>query len=105
MKNVAPRRLMGAPLASRPMVPRPQASMPTCSLRSKIPLENLRRNFDRSVAVVSECVGGTPSTAPSRGSLYQLWMVIHPTGETRPVTVSQFVSGEGATEGIRMNSA
>ena len=70
-----------------------------------MPLENLRRNFDRIVAVVSECVGGTPSTVPSSGSLYQLSTVIHPTGETRPLIVSQFVSGEGASAAIRMYSA
>ena len=87
------------------MVPRPHASMLICSLRSKIPLGNLRRNFERMVAVVSECVGGTPSALPFRGSLYQLWSVSHGSGATRALTVSQSTSGDGASDAIRTNSA
>ena len=64
-----------------------------------MPLGNLRRNFERMVAVVSECVGGTPSTVPSRGSLYQLCSVIHATGATRALTVSQSTSGDGRERG------
>src|SRR6476661_6459985 len=94
-KNVAPRRLIGSPTASRPMVPRPQASMPSCSLRSKVPLGNVRQNLDRMVAVVSEWVGGTPSTVPLAGSLYHDCSVIHGTGATRALTVIQSTSVDG----------
>ena len=58
-----------------------------------MPLGNWRRNFDRMVAVVREWVGGTPSTVPCRGSLYQLWSVSQRTGATRALTVSQSTSG------------
>src|SRR5690349_19873445 len=105
VKNVAPRRSIGAPVASRPMVPRPHASMPSCSLRSKIPLGNWRQNLDRMVAVESEWVGGTPSTVPLVGSLYQLCRVSQVSGATRALTVSQLTSPDGAGGGISLESA
>src|SRR5690242_4700768 len=100
-KNVAPRRLIGLPDASRPMVPRPHASMLSWALRSKMPLGKLRQNFDRIVAVVSEWVGGTPSTPALVGSLYHDSSVIHCTGATRALTVIQSTAAEGASAGIR----
>src|SRR5690349_14780446 len=99
VKNVAPRRLIGAPVASRPMVPRPHASMPSCSLRSKIPLGNWRQNLDRMVAVESEWVGGTPSTVPLVGSLYQPCRVSQVRGATRALPVSQVTPPDGAGGG------
>src|SRR5512138_1724684 len=99
-KKVAPRRLIGLPTASRPIVPRPHASMLSLAFRAKVPLGKLRQNFDRIVAVVSEWVGGTPSTVPLVGSLYQDSSVIHCTGATRALTVIQSTSDDGASDGI-----
>src|SRR6476646_12129976 len=87
-KKVAPRRLIGSPATSRPMVPRPHASILSCSLRSKMPLGNVRMNFDRIVEVVSEWVGGKTSNVPLVGSLYQESSVI------------QSTSDAGASDGI-----
>ena len=51
------------------------------------------------MAVVSECVGGTPSTLPFRGSLYQLCKVSHRSGAIRALSVSHSTSGDGARVG------
>src|SRR6185369_1818488 len=97
-KNVAPRRGIGVPEASRPMTPSPQASIVPCSLKSKIPLGNDRQNLERIVAELSECVGGRPSGARPRGLLYQPSRVNHCNGVSRQFTVTHSVSPEGAIE-------
>src|SRR5688572_9130169 len=94
-KRVAPLSAIGAPERSRPIVPAPQLSIDRRSFRSKMPLGNVRRNLDRIVALLTEWVGGTPSTEASRGSLYQVSSVSHESGANRTDAVTHSVSGFG----------
>ncbi len=97
--------MIGAPVPSSPITPSLHASIDSWSLRSKIPLGNWRRNFERSVTAVSECVGGTPSGTAVRGSLNHPSRVIQRTGAIRAPRVSHSVCGDGPRVGTRRYSA
>ncbi len=93
-----------SPSASRPMMPVPQLSIASLSFRSKIPLGKVRRNLERMVPATIEWVGGIPSGATPRGSLYQPSKVIHWSGATRADAVIHSVCGCGPSAAIRGNS-
>src|SRR5215210_392045 len=103
--KVAPRSRTGTPSEFRPIAPVPQFSTANRSLRSKVPLGNLRKNLERMVPLATEWVGGIPWGVTPRGSLYQPSRVSHGSGAIRAEAVIHSVLPAGARAAILGNSA